>query len=67
MKVKTHYRATITLNSRETEQLLLLIGRLSLGLTLREFVDREFNDMSEVIDMLFRLRENIYLADEQRD
>ena len=67
MKVKTHYRATITLNSRETEQLLLLIGRLSRGLSLREFIDQEFDDMSEVIDMLLQVRNNIFLADDQRD
>lgn len=66
MKVKTKYTATVQLNAHEIEQLMIFIGRLSLGLKLREFVDREFNDMSEVIDMLLRLRENIYLAAEQR-
>ena len=67
MKVKTHYRATITLTSRETEQLLLFIGRLSRGLSLRQFIDQEFDDMSEVIDMLLQVRNNIFLADDQRD
>jgi hypothetical protein len=63
MKVKTTYRATVHLNSREVEQLMLFIGRLSLGLKLREFVESEFRDMAEAVNVLMTLRKQIMLAD----
>lgn len=64
MKVKSKYSATITLNAHEVAELHKFIGRLELGLSLRDFIDRTFNDMGEPIFILRNLANKLLLADQ---